>query len=52
MVLGRFSTEDNADDVDNAAALAAADILAYIPISVDLADTDTLTITWTIDIDP
>ena len=34
-----------------AAAIAAADILATIEISVDLADTDTLTVTWTIDVD-
>ena len=34
-----------------AAAIAAADVLATIEISVDLADTDTLTIEWTIDFD-
>ena len=32
-----------------AAAIAAVDIAATIEISVDLADTDTLTVTWTID---
>ena len=36
---------------DGAVAIVAADILGTIEISVDLADTDTLTITWTIDID-
>ena len=34
-----------------AAAIAAVDVLATIEISVDLADTDTLTIEWTIDFD-
>jgi hypothetical protein len=34
-----------------AAAIAAADVLATIEISVGLADTDTLTIEWTIDFD-
>jgi hypothetical protein len=34
-----------------AAAIAAADILATIEISVDLDDTDTLTVTWTLDVD-
>ena len=36
---------------DGAAAIIADDILATIEISVDLADTDTLTITWTLDVD-
>ena len=40
------------DDTAGAAAdIVAADILATIEISVDLADTDTLTITWTVDVD-
>jgi hypothetical protein len=39
------------DTVDGAAAIDAADILATLEISVDLADTDTLTIEWTIDLD-
>ena len=39
------------DTADGAAAIAAADILATLEISVDLADTDTLTIEWTIDLD-
>ena len=34
------------------AAITLADTLAVIAISVDLADTDTLTVTWTIDISP
>ena len=34
-----------------AAAIDAADILASLEINVDLADTDTLTIEWTIDLD-
>lgn len=50
MVLGKFAARDNVDDAG--AALAAADILAFIDINVDLAATDTLTITWTLDIDP
>ena len=33
-------------------ALDVGDILASIAINVDLADTDTLTITWTLDFDP
>jgi hypothetical protein len=36
---------------DGAALIVAADILATLEISVDLADTDTLTIEWTIDLD-
>ena len=36
---------------DGAAAIVADDILGTIEISVDLADTDTLTVTWTIDVD-
>lgn len=32
------------------AAITLADTLAVIPISVDLADTDTLTITWTLNL--
>jgi len=39
------------DTADGAAAIDAADILATLEISVDLADTDTLTIEWTIDLD-
>lgn len=39
------------DTGDGAVAIAADDILATIEISVDLSDTDTLTITWTIDVD-
>ena len=31
--------------------VAAVDVLAVIEITVDLADTDTLTVTWTIDVD-
>ena len=54
MVLGRFPREDNTgDDAGEASnALATGDILASIAINVDLADTDTLTITWTLDFDP
>ena len=37
--------------VGGAAAIAAEDILGTIEITVDLADTDTLTVTWTIDVD-
>ena len=36
--------------VGGAAAIAEADVLATIEISVDLADTDTLTVTWTLDV--
>ena len=36
---------------DGAVAIAAEDILATIEITVDLADTDTLTVTWTLDVD-
>ena len=36
---------------DGAVLINAVDILATIEISVDLADTDTLTVTWTLDID-
>ena len=36
---------------DGAVLINAVDILATIEISVDLADTDTLEITWTIDVD-
>ena len=39
------------DTTDGAVAIAAADVLATIEISVDLGDTDTLTIDWTIDFD-
>jgi hypothetical protein len=39
------------DTTDGAAAIAAADILATLEMNVDLADTDTLTIEWTIDFD-
>ncbi len=35
---------------DGAVAIAAEDILATIEITVDLADTDTLTVTWTVDV--
>lgn len=38
------------DTVGGALAIAAADILATIEISVDLADTDTLQIIWTINV--
>lgn len=37
--------------IGGAAAISAEDILATIEIAVDLADTDTLTVTWTIDVD-
>jgi hypothetical protein len=50
MVLGKFAVRDNQGAAG--AALAAEDILAAIDISVNLANTDTLTITWTIDINP
>ena len=52
MVLGRFPIENNSDDNDASNNLASTDILASITINVDLADTDTLTITWTLDFDP
>ena len=38
------------DTVGGALAIAADDVLATIEIVVDLADTDTLTVTWTINV--
>lgn len=49
MHLVKAAVDDTTDSA--AAAIAAADVLATIEISVDLADTDTLTIEWTIDFD-
>jgi len=49
MHLVKAAVDDTTDS--GAAAIAAADVLATIEISVDLADTDTLTIEWTIDFD-
>ena len=49
MHLVKAAVDDTTDS--SAAAIAAADVLATIEISVDLADTDTLTIEWTIDFD-
>ena len=49
MHLVKAAVDDTADS--GAAAIAAADILATIEISVDLADTDTLTVTWKITVD-
>jgi len=49
MHLVKAAVDDTTDS--DAAAIAAADVLATIEISVDLADTDTLTIEWTIDFD-
>ena len=49
MHLVKAAVDDTA--VGGAAAIAADDILATIEITVDLADTDTLTVTWTIDVD-
>ena len=48
MVLGKFAENDNAGGAGS--ILAAEDILAGIAISVDLALTDTLTVTWTINV--
>jgi len=41
----------NDTSAGGAVAIAAEDILATIEIDVDLADTDTLTVTWTIDVE-
>ena len=49
MHLVKAAVDDTA--TGGAAAIAADDILATIEISVDLDDTDTLTVTWTIDVD-
>ena len=49
MHLVKAGTDDTG--AAGAAAINADDILATIEITVDLADTDTLTITWTIDVD-
>ena len=43
---------DDTNDGSCCAAITLAETLAVIAISVDLADTDTLTITWTIDVSP
>ncbi len=51
MLLGKFPVQSQADNTDPASTIAAADILASIVINVDLAPTDTLQITWTIDVD-
>lgn len=47
MHLVKAGVDDTA--ASGAAAIASTDILATIEISVDLADTDTLTVTWTVD---
>ena len=52
MLLGKFAEQTQADNTDPTLTIAAVDILASIVISVDLAPTDTLTITWTIDVNP
>ena len=49
MHLVKAAVDDTA--AGGAAAINAADILATLEINVDLADTDTLTIEWTIDLD-
>ena len=49
MHLVKAAVDDTA--AGGAAAIDAADILATLEINVDLADTDTLTIEWTIDLD-
>ena len=51
MHLVKAGVDDTDPGAGGAAAIAAVDILATIEISVDLADTDTLTVTWTLDID-
>ncbi len=50
MRLVKAAPDDTA--ISCCAAITLAQTLAVIAISVDLADTDTLTITWTIDVSP